>query len=130
MRPIELTWKGGEDSFLLTIDLLRALEQRCDAGPPVILARLSSQQWRVDDVIEPIRLGLEGGGMSKADARKKVARFVEERGISLSVLTAQAVLMSALFHDGEDSVGEAQGEADHLTPTSPTASGAGADSTE
>ncbi len=130
MRAIDLTWAGGEDSFLLTIDLLRALEQRCDAGPMWILARLANQQWRVDDVVSTIRYGIEGGGMSKDAARKKVQQYVEDRPLSLSVLTAQAILMAALYDHGDDRVGEATGEAATATPTFPAESGAGAGSTE
>lgn len=55
-----LTWAGGEHEFELRLEHLRALQDKCDAGPEWILARLSTKQWMVDDVIQPIRLGLEG----------------------------------------------------------------------
>jgi hypothetical protein len=112
MARVELTWAGGEHAFLLTIDHLRALQNKCDAGPEWILARLGSKQWFVDDVIQPIRLGLEGGGLDKEQARKLVQKHVEDRPITLSVLTARAVLMAALYGDPDDPVGEAKaGEA-------------------
>lgn len=113
-RGVELTWAGGEHSFLLTLDLLRALQDKCDAGPAFILQRLSSYRWHVDDVIQPIRLGLEGGGMSKEDARKLVKKHVEDQPLALSVMTAQAVLAASLYGPGDDEVGESEaGEADH-----------------
>ena len=109
MRPTEITWAGGESHFLLTIDLLRALQQKCDAGPEWILNRLRTGQWLVDDVIQPIRLGLEGGGMAKEAARRLVETHVEDRPLSLSVITAQVVLMSSLYDTAEDDpVGEGQ----------------------
>lgn len=101
-----LTWAGGEHDFELRLEHLRALQDKCDAGPQWILMRLSSKQWFIDDVIQPIRLGLEGGGMEKEAARKLVAKFVEDRPLTLSVLTAQAVLMMALFGDPDDQPGE------------------------
>ncbi len=113
MRGVDLTWAGGEHSFLLTIDLLRALQDKCDAGPAFILQRLTQNRWYVDDVIQPIRLGLEGGGMSKEDARKLVKKFVEDRPLTESVLTAQAVMMNALYGAEDDPTGESQaGESD------------------
>lgn len=103
----EITWAGGEHAFDLKIEHLRALQDRCDAGPEWILARLSNKQWHVNDVVDTIRLGLEGGGMEKSDARKLVQRYVEDRPLTLSVLTAQAVLMMALYGDPDDQPGEA-----------------------
>lgn len=106
MRAVDLTWAGGEHSFSLTIDLLRALQMKCDAGPQFVLERLTSRRWMVDDVIEPIRLGLEGGGMPKDEARKLVMRVIHDRPITEFVLTAQAVMMSALFGSEDDMPGE------------------------
>lgn len=115
MRGIDLTWQGGEHTFALNIDLLRALQQRCDAGPPFILTRLRTNSWFVDDVIEPIRLGLEGGGLSKEDARKLTRQFVEDN-LTESVLTAIAVLMHTLYGDAKDEDDE-PGEAEAAAET-------------
>lgn len=103
----EITWAGGEHAFDLKIEHLRALQDRCDAGPEWILNRLATKQWHVNDVVDTIRLGLEGGGVEKAEARKIVQRYVEDRPLTLSVLTAQAVLMLALYGDPDDQPGEA-----------------------
>lgn len=102
----QITWAGGEHEFDLKIEHLRALQDRCDAGPEWILARLSNKQWHVNDVVDTIRLGLEGGGMEKGEARKLVQRYVEDRPLTLSVLTAQAVLLLALYGDPDDQPGE------------------------
>ncbi|MCA1368071.1 gene transfer agent family protein [Bradyrhizobium sp. BRP14] len=107
MRGVELTWAGGEHEFLLTIDLLRALQDKCDAGPAFVLQRLSSHRWYVDDVLQPIRLGLEGGGLEKEEARKLVKRFVEDRPLTFSVMTARAVLVAALYGSEDDLPGGA-----------------------
>lgn len=101
-RATDITWAGGEHPFLLDIPLLRALQTKCDAGPNWVLARLSTQQWMVDDIISTIQFGLEGGGMPKADARKLVQNYVEDRPLTESLKTAQMVLMSTLYSTDED----------------------------
>lgn len=106
MKGVELTWRGGEHSFALTIDLLKALQQKCDAGPEFILTRLSTRRWLVEDVIETIRLALEGGGLHKEEARRLVKVHVEDVPLTESVMTAQAVLMAALYGSEDDMPGE------------------------
>lgn len=106
MRPVDITWAAGEHAFLLGIEQLRALQSKCDAGPAWVLARLASQQWMVDDVVETIRLGLEGGGKSKDEARTLVKNFVEDRPLTESLETARTVLMASLFSSEDDPTGE------------------------
>ncbi|MFD1199582.1 gene transfer agent family protein [Brucella gallinifaecis] len=124
-----LTWAGGEHDFELRLEHLRALQDKCDAGPQWILMRLTSKQWFIDDVIQPIRLGLEGGGMEKEAARKLVQKFVEDRPLTLSVLTAQAVLMVALFGDEDDQPGEPKAGAKKTRTRSRVANGSSTAST-
>lgn len=116
VKGVDLVWPGGEHHFCLPIDNLRALEQKCDAGPAWILQRLTSQQWRVDDVLETIRLALVGGGMDANDARRLVVKVTGSRPITEFVLTAQAALMAALYggedEEEDDSAGEPTAAAD------------------
>ncbi|MNV02917.1 hypothetical protein D3C71_931580 [compost metagenome] len=119
MKGVELTWRGGEHSFALTIDLLKALQQKCDAGPEFILTRLSTRKWLVEDVIETIRLALEGGGLHKEEARRLVRIHVEDVPLTESVMTAQAVLMAALYGSEDDMPGELKaGEESKIEPRS------------
>jgi hypothetical protein len=127
---VTLTWPGGEHEFALRIEHLRALQDRCDAGPAWVLARLGSSQWLVEDVTETLRLGLEGAGLEKKEARRLVQMHVEG-ALALSVLTARAILMSALYGDPDDEVGKdpnAVGET--VNPISPEESSGGASSSE
>jgi hypothetical protein len=103
MRGVDLTWAGGENTFSLPIDLLRALQERCDAGPEYVRHRLATKQWHVDDVVSTIRLGLEGGGLDKQEARRLVRLFVEDRPLADSVLTAYAILTHAIYGSGNES---------------------------
>lgn len=101
-RGVDLTWAAGESTFLLTIDLLRALQDRCDAGPSFILSRLISGEWRVDDIVSTIRLALEGGGLDKEAARKLVKRHIEDEFGARHALLAQAILAHTLYGDVEE----------------------------
>jgi len=130
MLPAQITWAGGEHDFLLTIPLLRALQERCDAGPEWILNRLRTGQWRVDDILATIRLGLEGGGMPKDKATALVKHHVEDQAITLSVMTAILVLSASLYDRSDDSVGEAPAGGAKTPSHSREASGDSAGSTE
>lgn len=107
---IEVVWKGGEHLFAFEIQHLRALQQKCDAGPQWICDRLQNGGWLVDDVIETIRLGLEGGGLEKTEARKLVQDFVENEPIAVSVLLAYSILSASIYGVADDPVGESEGE--------------------
>ena len=110
MKGVSLVWPGGEHSFLLNIDHLKALQQKCDAGPGFILGRLQTGSWHVEDVLETIRLGLIGGGMGTAAARELVDRAVIGEPLAKFVITATLVLASAIV--GADEEDNAPGEAD------------------
>lgn len=110
MKVEDLQWSGGEHSFLLAIEQMRALQDRCDAGPEHIRMRLLTGQWLVDDVIQPIRLGLIGAGMEPEEARKLVKDHVEDKPLTHSVLIAQAILAASLYGPEDDPVGEQKGE--------------------
>lgn len=104
MRGIDLTWAGGRHRFVLEIAHLRAIQQYCDAGPDWILHRLKTRQWRIDDVLQVLRFGLEGGGLSAREAQELVDLHVGTP-ITPHVLVAVAVLSSALYgldEEGDD----------------------------
>jgi hypothetical protein len=104
-----IQWQGGEHDFVLRIGELRALQDRCDAGPAFVLERLQTKRWRVEDVTETIRLALMGGGMERAEAQRIVALHVEAKPLSPSVMLATVVLAAAL-HGPLDEVDDTAGE--------------------
>jgi hypothetical protein len=123
-----LLWAGGEHDFALRIGELRALQDRCGAGPGHVLQRLATGQWRVDDPIEVIRLALMGGGMKREDAARLVTLHVEAKPLTGSVVLAYGILSAALNGVEDDPVGERRaGEVE--TPNPPTADGVSAGST-
>ena len=111
MNTGPLQWPGGEHDFALKLGQLRALQDACDAGPEEILNRLRLGRWRVNDLIETIRLGLIGGGMADSEARKLLMPLIEQQPLIEFKLTAIAILAAALLGVADDPVGEDQGEA-------------------
>lgn len=125
MRPIDLTWPGGEHSFYLDIGRLRAIQAQCKAGPGFIHTRLTTGVMELDDIISPIRHGLEGGGMPKDEARDLIAKMVDEVPLSELQITAAAlmgIVMYGVDYEGEDEdgVGESDGEVSQTDQNSPT----------
>ncbi len=101
MRPEELLWVGGEDEFALTVMLIGALEKRANGdGIGLIYQRLINNTFRHADVIDVVTLGLEGGGMSRQEAKRKVETLWEDYGYDGGEnglrLTAVAILGAAM----------------------------------
>lgn len=104
---IDLKWADGDHRFRLAIGELRELQEKCDAGPPLILERLSTNRWRVEDVRETLRLGLIGGGATPAAALALIERYVDERPDWLTNANAAiGVLGVALVGAPEEAVGD------------------------
>lgn len=101
-------WGDGEHQFKLAIGQLRELQENVDAGPAFILERLQTGRWMVDDIREPIRLGLIGGGMKPADAHKLVVRYVDERPLLENLPAARAILLVALVGAGDEEPGKTE----------------------
>jgi hypothetical protein len=119
-----MIWAGGEHPFALDIGALRALQDHCDAGPQQILTRITTGAWRVDDLMQTIRLGLIGGGMAQTEASRIVDTTFKSHPLLVFRPTAQAILVAALVGDPDDRLGETTGE-----PTPPE-NGGSATSTE
>ena len=111
MRTERITWVGGEHVFDLRIGELRRLQEVCDAGPEEVLNRLRRGTWRVDDLIEPLRLGLIGAGeMDSAAAGGFVTGLFDQHPKAAFKLVALEVMARALLGYAEDPVGEPAGE--------------------
>lgn len=93
---IELPWPDQERTFRLGIGELRALQEKCNKGPMEILADLQSGRWRVDDIIQPIRLGLVGGGMKLHDAVQLIDAEIQPGRLGECAIIAVAILQAAI----------------------------------
>ncbi|MBB3396877.1 gene transfer agent family protein [Rhizobium sp. BK060] len=104
----EVTWPGGEHSFRLGIGELRAIEQRSDAGCAVVMMRLLSSQFKIDDVIQPIRLGLIGGGMDERAAQKVIESALDVASPYALAVTAADIMRRFIMWEMDDQPGEAK----------------------
>lgn len=108
-----IVWAGGEHPFRLGIGELRAIEQATDSGVSVVLMRLLGQQWKIDDVLSPIRVGLAGAGMEPEKAKWALDRALETASPYALAITAAAILSRFLtLNEENDPAGEYQAEAD------------------
>ncbi|THK38104.1 gene transfer agent family protein [Ensifer sp. MPMI2T] len=103
---IDLDWGDSTYRFALRWGELAELQERVDAGPYVVLHRLHSHQWRIEDISNVIRLGLIGGGMEPAAALRKVRTYVESRPPLENHSHALAILSAGLLGAPEEPVGE------------------------
>lgn len=117
-----ITFADGEYDFRLAWGELVELQEKCDAGPMVVLDRLHSGAWRVEDVSNIIRLGLIGAGTPPPTARTLTVRYVEQRPPLENVLLARVILQAAVMGAGEEVVGEheAANQTDGSSTISPT----------
>jgi len=110
MDAVLLNWQGGEHEFALRLGELRKMQDACNAGPHEVFDRLRNQTYKIDDIIEPIRLGLIGAGsVESKDAGKLVIQMWEQVGAEYLRLTAMTVLARSLYGPEDDLPGEDQG---------------------
>lgn len=94
---IDLTWPDEERTFRLRLGELRELQEKCgNRGPMTIVNALTMGTWLVDDIVQPIRLGLIGGGMSQGDAAKLVQTHLGDGRLKEGIFVAQAIVMAAI----------------------------------
>src|SRR4051794_5622383 len=84
-----------ERTFALSAKLIVELERLTGTGVGSLAKNLFAGQFRHQDVIETIRLGLIGGGSSPEDAKALVDVYIIDRplaeGFSLAVQILEAV---------------------------------------
>lgn len=119
-----IIWANGEDQFCLAkVGLILDLEEKCKAGFAVIMARLESGAWGLNDVRETIRLGLIGGGMAPDKAMAAVRNHVDPNPLSHSVLVAYEVVRAVMFGVPDDPVGKTGDDAGKAKPAEALSTG-------
>jgi hypothetical protein len=102
-----IIWEGGEDTFCLAkVGLIFELEERCKAGISAIQMRIETGQWGLNDIREPIRLGLIGGGMAPDKAMLAVKRHLDGKPLASNVLLAYEIIKAVLVGVPDDPVGK------------------------
>lgn len=102
----EVAFNGRMTFFKLTWRELMKIQEACDAGPYVVLDRLLTGRWRLQDISEVIKWGLIGGGMSQAQAIDLTGTEVEGRRPLENLVVAQMVLGAGVVGDPEEEVGK------------------------
>ena len=103
---VTLPFADGDYLFRLAWGELEKLQEERDAGAYVILQRLVSGQWFVQDISSVLRFGLIGGGMEPVQALKLIRMHVQARPPLESLVYAQRVLGAAIAGVAEEEVGK------------------------
>lgn len=109
---------AGEVVFRLDIGALRRLEDRRKAGIFAIHDRMVRAAAYVDDVVEILRQGLIGGGMTPAEADSLVRHYgpagsifgalIDNYGLALRILDAAMVIPEGETLPGKAEAGASQ----------------------
>lgn len=107
--------------FRLGIGELEELQERTDAGPEELYARLGTGRWRVADIQQTLRLGLIGAGETVGRAAILIERNAGPGQLIEWKEHARSILLAAIAGiedepvvddvDGEAPSGEPEGEA-------------------
>jgi len=123
-QSVRIVWPGGEHDFKFAIGELRALEQRLDCGCPVVMARLFKAEFKIDDIYEVLRIGLQGGGMSEKQAVAVIqSAFPHANLFDLAVTAARVLAQFISWPTDKDSDSAEEvksGEAQATTTSSPS----------
>nr|WP_245247723.1 gene transfer agent family protein [Tianweitania sediminis] len=97
-----LDFAGDIRAFRFAWGDLEKLQEARGAGPYVILDRLVSGRWYVEDIADVIKFGLIGGGTEPAKAVKLVRDEVMSKAPLQSLVIAQQVLGSGVVGAPEE----------------------------
>ncbi|WP_312128090.1 gene transfer agent family protein [Brevundimonas sp.] len=126
---VEAPFGDGVHRFRLAIGQLEELQEKTDCGPEELWSRVSLGTWRVQDLIQTIRLGLIGGGMDAMSALALVGRYVDSGNLVSHKPLVQSILGAALVGAPDEDAREGEDQAGK-TPHSPAEKSASATSTK
>lgn len=75
---VELTFADADYTFKLPLIRIAELEEKCKAPIGTIWKRVLTGEYHAIDLIETVRLGLIGGGMTAQDARNLIDRYCDQ----------------------------------------------------
>jgi hypothetical protein len=87
---------GRRRKFQLRLGEIEELETLCRAGIGEIMVRLANHTFRLADVRETVRLGLQGGGLSEPEATALVMRHVDDTPVADHLQLAANILSAAV----------------------------------
>lgn len=114
---------GGRDrNFQLRLGEMSELERICNAGIGEIMARLATHRFGVNDIWEPIRLGLEGAGSSPVEAQALVMRYHPPAYPIADFLNLAVQIVQGAVSGVPEGNAETEGASDQAPATSPSSS--------
>lgn len=122
--PCEVILEIGDGEHLckLTLKAIAELQEKCDAGIGAIYMRVWKGEFFAEDLVETVRLGLIGGGMSGVDAKKLIDRYCDKWPYEVWHTHAKAILGACINgYEPPDNLGKDQegvGETDQTGSTS------------
>lgn len=108
---LNITQFYGEKDQCFKLDLggIRALQSKLNNnGFGVIMKRVATQEWTVDDIYEVIRFGLVGGGMALQDADTLLKNYFELHSLQYNQTLAAEIVTKVFFEGEKDPVGKPQ----------------------
>lgn len=96
----------GEKVFAFpTRELIEELERKTGVGIGALFRRFRASDYSLSDVLQTIRLGLIGGGISPVEAHQLVTVYGVGRPLAEIFAVADGVI-TALFFGNEEALGE------------------------
>lgn len=123
---IEREWGDGVYRFRLGLGELREIQEKTGTGALLLLRRMATHGWFIDDIREVLRLGLIGAGTEPVKALKLVDRYCEPSKNALlpCVELAVTLLGRAISGPEDDPVGNGEaGKVATESSTSPQSTG-------
>lgn len=119
---VTFDWAGEERTFRYRLGEIKRLQTATNAGPQELLRRFTTGTWRIDDLRETIRLGLEGAGVSASEAGRLLRDYVDPpKPLLDSVLVAARILEGLLAGVPDDPIPKSEA-AENADPSSRTES--------
>lgn len=113
---VDADFAGRRRRFQLRLGEIAELERLCGAGIGEVMLRLGSHTFRLADIREPVRLGLEGGGATEPEATALVARYLDGTPLAEHLELAGRIIAACV--NGAPP-GKPAAESEHAPATSP-----------
>jgi hypothetical protein len=89
---IRRPFAGRERTFRLRLGEASELERLCEAGIGAIMVRIATHQFKIADIREAVRLGLQGGGASEPEATALVMHNVDKVPLAQHIALAADII--------------------------------------
>ncbi|MBR9764146.1 MAG: gene transfer agent family protein [Rhodobacteraceae bacterium] len=114
MAEVIRHWAGKERLFRLDLGRILELEQACDDAIGSIFSRVCTGRFRANDLTSILRIGLEGGGATKVQAKHLVDTFFDRLPYMENASIAGDILSAIMVGIEEGETASASGEPERI----------------